>query len=140
MRTSDLFAALSLFLFLLLPSFVRGEMDSNGNSSAETNSANVSDYRGNRIDPTATHCWTDSECPRYWTCAGKLGQLRPDGECPLDYSCPSDPGDVREGTCYYKPVACSTDADCPPFANCLLNQNDTAGQCQPLLQSRRPAP
>ena len=126
MRTSDLSVALIVCLFFLLPSSVRGE-------NAYTND-------GTRIDPTATHCWTDSDCPRYWTCAGKLGQLGPDGECPLDYSCPSDPGDIRQGACYYKSVACSTNADCPPIADCILNPNDSAGQCVAFVQKQRSAP
>src|SRR5690242_4580621 len=45
-------------------------------------------------DPHGGHrleCWQDSDCPRYWTCNGKPGQLDVTGQCPPDYSCWDDP-------------------------------------------------
>ena len=74
------------------------------------------------------HCWKDADCPRYYTCEGKLGQLDGSGECPPDFSCPDDPGQIHPGFCVYKTERCSTDADCPPIANCVRG-SDGNGVC-----------
>ena len=74
------------------------------------------------------HCWKDADCPRYYTCEGKLGRLDASGECPADYSCPDDPGQIQPGFCIYKTENCSRDADCPPIANCIRGA-DGNGVC-----------